>query len=914
MTKPVFASDFGITASAKWVKFLACLLALFCVALPNKTYSQQLIVEPTTLTVNANMWENPASEPIKILVTNAASAQWHWHLVTNSWLMVNPTNGSGVNASKTATVQFVTANLDAGTYNSDITVVSPLTTNVSERISVTLNVGANPGVAQGVRVAPGTYGEYNNFIVPIELISTGDVNGVSFTLTFNKNVFSASGVALGSGIPPSGGTLITNTTQVRTYGRMGIAITLGPGLAFPAGTVEVATVSLTANSKTAAPGAYPVGFMDIPIARGLADVNANYISGAWPTGNVMLVAGIEGDVAPRASNDLAVTTIDVTQIGRFAAGLDKATAPSEFQKADIAPVSTFGDAAISVIDWVQAALYAASMTPPNVAGGPYAPLADTLPLNAVRAAGDRSASVLRAGSFAADRGDPCTLPLELKSMGNENAIGFSLEFDPALLQFKGVRPLGVPSGASFLVNNLEAEEGRLGVLMALSPGTTMPATNRVLLEVDFMATSGADPARTSVRFSDSPVRREVANVLARAVPIAFEDAGEITLLPGQWDAAPPAAVFSTTASDPARVAPVPVTVTFTKKVQGFEPQRIVPGNARIANFAGSGRVYTFDLFPINRGRITASIPAGAVKDLLGTASEAEAVFSHRFGSAPGDMDGDGRADLLVYDPLSGCWYVRGAAGVAMLWGQAWGGSGLTPVLGDYDGDGMVDMVVYQESTGLWFARNMNGATLFWAKAWGGPGFMPVAGDYDGDLIADLSVYAPASAAWFIRSLATGSVIAWNHAWGGAGFVPVAGDYNGDLVSDLALFAPDAGQWFALSLDGSLLLWAEAWGGPGMVAVSGDFDGDGRADLALYQESAGLWYIKSSAAEGAVLAWATAWGGPGFAPVAGDFDGDGRADLAVYNRASGMWYAQTLDGSLIFWDEAWGGMGLVPCSE
>ena len=349
MTKPACLSGSSILTHTAWTRFLACLLALFCVALPSKTYSQQLLVEPTNLVVNANMWENPTPEPIQITVTNIAAANWYWYLVTNSWLVVTPSNGLSFNEPKTATVHFVTANLDAGTYQSDIVVVSPLATNNTERINVTLNVGANPGVAQGVRVRPGTYVNPKDFIVPIELISTGDVNGVSFSLTFNKAIFSAPGAALGAGVPFGGGSLMTNASQARTYGRMGVAVTLGAGVAFPAGTVEVATVSFAVSAK-AAPTAYPMGFTDLPIARGLADTDAHYLAASWPTGNVMLVAGIEGDVAPRASNDLAVTTVDVVQIGRFAAGLDNITSPGEFQKADIAPVSTFGNAAVSVID------------------------------------------------------------------------------------------------------------------------------------------------------------------------------------------------------------------------------------------------------------------------------------------------------------------------------------------------------------------------------------------------------------------------------------------------------------------------------------------------------------------------------------------------------------------------------------
>jgi hypothetical protein len=469
-------------------------------------------------------------------------------------------------------------------------------------------------------------------------------------------------------------------------------------------------------------------------------------------------------------------------------------------------------------------------------------------------------------SFSATRGEPCTLKVELQSVGTENALGFSLGFDPALLQFVELRPIAIPVGAGFLVNSLQAGQGELGVLMALSPGSTLSATNRILLEVDFLATPGADPARTTISFTDAPVRREVASVTAKALPAVFEDAADVTLIPENWDPAPPVATLASTAPNPARVAPVPVSVTFSKNVMGFTAQGIVTGNARVENVSGSGRAYTFDLYPINRGRLTAAIPAGAATDYLGTPNLASTTFSCRFGAAAGDADGDGRADLLVYDPSSGLWYVRGA----------------------------------------------NGAVVSWGQAWGGAGFTPVSGDYDGDLVSDLAVYDRASASWFIRSVA-GQMLAWGVAWGGLGFEPVSGDYDGDLISDLAVFAPDGGLWYALDIGGQVLLWAEPWGAAGMVAVPGDYDGDGRADLAVYHEGSGAWYVKSSAS-GTVLAWADTWGGPGFAPVAGDFDGDGRADQAVYQRSAGAWYVKTLGGTVVFWAEGWGGQGLMPCSE
>ncbi len=62
---------------------------------------------------------------------------------------------------------------------------------------------------------------------------------------------------------------------------------------------------------------------------------------ASPTGTP---AGFEGDTAPRPNGDGVILSTDVTQIRRFAAGLDFVSpATNEFQRADSAPRSTSGD-------------------------------------------------------------------------------------------------------------------------------------------------------------------------------------------------------------------------------------------------------------------------------------------------------------------------------------------------------------------------------------------------------------------------------------------------------------------------------------------------------------------------------------------------------------------------------------------
>jgi hypothetical protein len=58
----------------------------------------------------------------------------------------------------------------------------------------------------------------------------------------------------------------------------------------------------------------------------------------------------------------------------------------------------------------------------------------------------------------------------------------------------------------------------------------------------------------------------------------------------------------------------------------------------------------------------------------------------------------GRADLAVFRPSNGYWYVRG--GTTVRWGMA----GDQPQAGNFGGDGRADRVVWRPSTGVWWVR------------------------------------------------------------------------------------------------------------------------------------------------------------------------------------------------------------------
>jgi len=251
-----------------------------------------------------------------------------------------------------------------------------------------------------------------------------------------------------------------------------------------------------------------------------------------------------------------------------------------------------------------------------------------------------------------------------------------------------------------------------------------------------------------------------------------------------------------------------------------------------------------------------------------------------------DFDGDGKADIGIFRPSAGTWFIIPSSSPSAPILLQWGTQGDIPVPGDYDGDGKTDFAVWRPSNGTWYVIPSSNPSAMIVQQWGLSGDIPVPGDYDGDGKTDFAVWRPSNGTWYVIPSKTPSNFLVQQ-WGLSGDIPVLGDYDGDGKTDFAVWRPSDGTWYVIPSKTPNNFLVQQWGVTGDIPVPGDYDGDGKTDFAVWRPSNGTWYVIPSKTPSNFLV--QQWGVSTDIPTPVDYDGDRKTDFAVWRPSNGTWY-------------------------
>ncbi len=270
-----------------------------------------------------------------------------------------------------------------------------------------------------------------------------------------------------------------------------------------------------------------------------------------------------------------------------------------------------------------------------------------------------------------------------------------------------------------------------------------------------------------------------------------------------------------------------------------------------------------------------------------------------------DIDGDGKSDPLAYNSnsLGGEW---GGEWIALLSNSNYGlvrmnfgGPGHIPYTGDIDGDGKTDIAVYNPSIGGLHYRLAKNFAEELPPIDIGTGWDLVLADYDNDGKVDAVGYIESTSEWYYSLSSEGfsNVYKQNSGWlGGSGFKPIQVDMYKQRNGDLVVFNPSTGMFQArLRSNYSERIDFGHSSVAGFKPVIGDYDSDGKTDVGIYRDwglGIELYYAFSSkayAVEGPIY---IDLGSPGWKIVSGNWDDTPKSDPVGFKE--GQWFGEICD--------------------
>lgn len=172
-----------------------------------------------------------------------------------------------------------------------------------------------------------------------------------------------------------------------------------------------------------------------------------------------------------------------------------------------------------------------------------------------------------------------------------------------------------------------------------------------------------------------------------------------------------------------------------------------------------------------------------------------------------DYNGDNKDDIAVYriNPTPGgtnTWFNKpqGAPFVAVTFGTNSGAGGDFPAPGDYDGDNKADFVVQRNQAGTGVIYKLLTTNFFSSETFGNGTEMMAPADYDGDNKTDVATVGAVGGNWQWRYRPSAGGADVTDTWGVVSSdFPVVGNYCGTTASDYAVWRTGSvGTFFTLT--------------------------------------------------------------------------------------------------------------------
>jgi hypothetical protein len=224
---------------------------------------------------------------------------------------------------------------------------------------------------------------------------------------------------------------------------------------------------------------------------------------------------------------------DVAILRQFIVGsLDPQFGTNEFQRADVAPVSTLGDGFLTAGDAIQARRYVAGLDIKTGGGGATEPSGGSLGMvggafgDSLQASDSRWLRVLGSTGSA---GGQVTVAVEMMPMGNETASSFTLYFDPTLLSNPVVTAAsGLPADTVLTVNTNAQANGRIMMLIDSSDILGSATNLKQLIKITFDISQAAPLGSTEISFGNWPTLSTISDPFGNLLASGF-NSGLVTI-------------------------------------------------------------------------------------------------------------------------------------------------------------------------------------------------------------------------------------------------------------------------------------------------------------------------------------------------------------------------------------------------